>query len=90
MEKTFEINKNEQIVRRRSSFFTTFFDSNALKMIGIAAFLDLVVWAVFLLCAFSGQSSYAPRLFDAAWSLLMMVVGASLSAVGIKASEIKI
>lgn len=89
MEKAFEINKTEQ-AQLRSSFFASFFDSNALKMIGLAVFLDIVVWAIFLICAFTGQSSYAPRLFEAAWSLLMLVVGASLSAVGIKTSELKI
>jgi len=89
MEKAYEINKNEQ-AQLRSSFFASFFDSNALKMIGIAVFLDIVVWVVFLICAFTGQSIYASRLFEAAWSLLMMDVGAVLSAVGIKTSELKV
>ena len=90
MEKAFEINKTEQASQLRSSFFSSFFDSDALKLIVLAAFLDIVVWVIFLVCVFSGQSSYAQRLFEAAWSLLMLVVGASLSAVGIKTSELKV
>ena len=74
------INRDTQ----RKSWFNQFFNSNVLKIIGIAWVFIIGLLIVFSVCIFCNQVDFANKIWDLTQKLILLVFGAMFSAVGIK------
>ena len=80
----FLIDRKKQRQKKKERFF----DSNVMKMLGLALIFIVVLWVVFGLCVV-GDSDFASQTYGLAEKVSLMWFAAFLSAAGVKAEVAK-